>query len=401
MTEAPLTGRQVRLINLTAKPALNGAIGVARSFHAERCRYEVLLPASPNVLLLKPENLVPTAPWCQQRRVPSLPVTFKCTKFRCGGCAVRNQREHACWGCGAAEGEVAFQICPRCEEHNLFPSYFCSKRCFAESWKEHRSWHKEQNRHQQMQEEACQGCSDEGCSDEGGLTQPYIDETSDEEEVYHALHAQALDLYLQKSYSKASRICRRAIGLRDWSPHAYHVFGLVCYACGDLPNSAIMLLRASERYAAFTNALSKRGVDSIERSWTNAALWAECVATTYENLVSLSAFGDKRTRPKWWRAMGAELFELWNDADLLHLSGLAVLCAPDDFNSQRMRAHVLSCSLHPAPPGCLWGEYTSRSDDQLHEAMHCYMKTRELARTDKARDAMQTMIELCAGALRG
>lgn len=50
-----------------------------------------------------------------------------------------------CWGCGAVEGDAErFLACGRCVEEKQAPSFFCSKKCQADSWPRHREWHKSQ-----------------------------------------------------------------------------------------------------------------------------------------------------------------------------------------------------------------------------------------------------------------
>eukprot|EP00964_Phaeocystis_antarctica_P161794 scaffold134599_cov109-Phaeocystis_antarctica.AAC.1 len=160
-------------------------------------------------------------------------------------------------------------------------------------------------------------------------------------DAYEELLADGTRYGSQQDTRRAARAFREAIALRPDSPEAYHGLGAALGNSGHHVEAAQRHLEAKERYPAGSHG------------------WAKNTAAAFDMLTREG--GAEVAKPEWW-----------NDEELKALSARVVRAAPDDAQTNDMRAMVLS--------GRSYGTWEAgpRSAAELKEAAAHYDRTAAL-----------------------
>eukprot|EP00964_Phaeocystis_antarctica_P070419 scaffold42883_cov51-Phaeocystis_antarctica.AAC.2 len=218
----------------------------------------------------------------------------------------------ACIGCyrlpsDMDDGREKHPICDMCLDEKLPTTYLCGVNCPANpgAWQLHGVFHKKLRKLRKVRED-------------GGATQQRQREIAESEarraaqsgDRYDELLAEGARYMSKQDWRRACKAYREAIALKPDEPTAYQNLGGVLSNSGYDVEAAQRYLEAKERYPV--------GSDG----------WAKTTASAF-NKLRLEQCAEA-AKPEWW-----------NDEELKVLSARVVWAAPNDENSNSMRAQVL------------------------------------------------------------
>ena len=264
----------------------------------------------------------------------------------------------ACIGCFRLPSDMDDErekhpICDMCRDEKLPTTYLCGINCPANpgAWELHGVFHKKVRKQRKL-------------NDDGGVGQRLDRETAKEQahlaaqsgDKWDELMADGARYSSEGDYRRAARTYREAIALEPDEPSAYYNLGGVLCNSGHKVEAAQRFLEAKER----------RQVGSES--------WARATAAAFDTLIREGCA--EVAKPEWW-----------NDEGLKALSARVVRAAPNDAQTNQMRALVLN--------GCGAWEARPRSAAELKEAATCFDRSAAIHHAPAAKAELTSFADSC------
>ena len=266
----------------------------------------------------------------------------------------------ACHGCARSPSEMGDgrQTHPECQECFLEgrPTlFFCGLDCPANpgAWKLHAVYHKKLKMSRKKWEDG--GARQQRPRELAERVGREAAQTGDE---YDELLAEGARYASKEDWRKAAKACREAIALRPDKSLAYLNLGAVLSISGHV-------VEAAQRY-----------LEAKERMPVGSKHWAVATAEAFNTLGREEC--DEVAKPEWW-----------NDEGLKALSARVVRAAPNEKNTNFMRAEVLRGVSYGT-----WG-VGPRSVVELKKAATHYARAAALCHAPAGKAEFTGLADLC------